>query len=184
MVRNKEANRKAEQDEVAQRPTKAQCEGPNASSSTEVEGGWELEYEQLKAFWACFPLLATPLVSDKVQTGTHGNLMPEGDRAEAADAKDTGMKDDDSHTRKHFIKAVRNSIDEQVKVDAKRRRCHQAEFDPRNSMEDHIKPNREIKVEVLKHDLQGNRIRKTGIASDRQHHQCREAPMMEPDRMW
>ena len=56
--------------------------------------------------------------------------MPEGERAEAAEAKDNGMKDNDSHTRKHFVKPLRNSIDEQVKADAKRRGCHNAELDP------------------------------------------------------
>ena len=131
-----------------QRPTKAQCE--------EVDGGWKLEDEQLKVFWACFPLPTTSLGSDKVQTGTHGNLKPGGERDEAVEAKDNGMKGDDSHTRKHFIKALRTSIDDQGKVDAKRRRCRQAELDPRNSGEDHIKHNRDIKVEVLKQDLQGH----------------------------
>ena len=141
-VRSKEAKRKAQQDEVAQRPTKAQCE--------EVEGGWKLEDEQLKAYWACFPLPTTAMSSDK--TGA--------DSALAAEATSNGMQGETSHTRKQLLKALNTSINEQGKVDAKRRKCHQAAFDPNNSGEDHIKPNWDIKVEALNQDLQGNRIRK------------------------
>ena len=119
-----------------------------------------MEDEQLKAYRACYPLLTTPLELDEVRTGTHGNHMPGDGRAVAAEAKDSGMGVDESHARKHFIKVLRTSIDEQGKVDAKRRRCRKAELDPRNAGEDHIKPNRDIKVEALNQDLQGNRIRK------------------------
>ena len=88
------------------------------------------------------------------------------------------MKGGASHTRKQLLKALQISIEEQEKVDAKRRGCHQAELDPRSSGEDLIKANREIKVEALKQDLQVNKIRKGGAAGDRQRHQCREAAMM------
>ena len=44
-LREKEAKRKAEEDEVAQRPTKAQCEREERMAKV-----------QIKAFWACYPL--------------------------------------------------------------------------------------------------------------------------------
>ena len=44
-VKGKEAKRKAEEDETAQRPTKVQCEREERMAKV-----------QLKAFWTCFPL--------------------------------------------------------------------------------------------------------------------------------
>ena len=72
------------------------------------------------------------------------------------------MGKDEGNFRKHLLKVLRTSIEVQGKADAKRRKCLQAEFDPRNSREgeDHIKPNRGSKVEVLNRDLQGDRINK------------------------
>ena len=110
-VRGKDAKRKSEQDEDDKRSNKAHCED---------EGGWKLEDEQLKAYWACFPLLATPMVTERLQTGTHENQMQMEKRAEA------------SGSRKNLIKALRSSINEKVEVDAKRRKCRQAKLEPSN----------------------------------------------------
>ena len=122
--------RKFEQDEVAQRPTKAQCEGPTAISSTDV------------------------------QTGTFENLKQIGERTEAHEGKHAGTKGDASQTRKNFIKALRASISGKAEVDAKRRRCHQAELDLKNSGEDHPKLNRGCEVDANKYDLQSKTIHK------------------------
>ena len=134
-----------------------------------------------KTYQSILGLLPTPYYRSGVRqnaNGNPGNTKPRFVRVETAKATDNGMEGGASHTRKQLLKALKTSIDEQEKVDAKRRRCHQAELDPRNSGEDLIKPNREITVEALKQDLQVNKIRKGGAAGDRQHHQCREAPMM------
>ena len=108
-IRVKDAKRKVEQDGVAQRPTKAQCEREDRMAEV-----------QLEAYWACFPLQDTPIAPMMMQTGTHENQRQVEKQAEA-----TGSKKD-------FIKALRSSISEKVDVDAKRRKCHQAELDPMN----------------------------------------------------
>lgn len=59
-VRGDDAKRKAEQEEDAKRPTKAQCERPNATSlrRSKEAGSWEMSSS--RPLWACFPLAATP----------------------------------------------------------------------------------------------------------------------------
>ena len=48
-VRGKQAKRKAEEDEIAQRPNKAVCEREERMAEV-----------QLKAYWACYPLHPSP----------------------------------------------------------------------------------------------------------------------------
>ena len=91
---------------------------------------------QLRAYWACFPLLGTPNLTERMQTGTHEKLRQVGKQPEA-----TG-------SRKDFIKALKTSISGKVEVDAKRRMCHQAELDPTNSRKDQSVFNRDRKVEL------------------------------------
>ena len=121
--------------------------------------------EQLKAYWACFPLPTNPLESDKAKAGKHENHKQGDGRTVADEAKDSGTGEDESNTRKHLLKVLRTSIEVQGKADAKRRKCRQAEFDPKNSGEDQIKPNRDIKVEALNRDLQGIRINEWELQS-------------------
>ena len=79
-VREKEAKRKAEQDEVAQRPIKALCEGPAAASMNED------------------------------QIGTLGIRKPAVDRAEAEEGNLADKKGCASQARRNFVKAMRPSI--------------------------------------------------------------------------
>ena len=141
-VRGKDAKRKAEQDEVVQRPTKAQCEREDRMAEV-----------QLKAYWACFPLPDTPNVTERMPTGTHEHQRQVGKQAEA-----TG-------SRKDFNKALRTSIAEKVEVDAKRRKCHQAELDPTNSGKDQSVLNRDRKVELTEDDLHQAGIQKWELRS-------------------
>ena len=147
-LRKEEAKRKTEQDEVAQRPTNARC-----------EGGERMAEVQLKVCWACYPLHATPMEPDKAKTGTHPNHMQGDGRPVASEAKDSEMGKDESNTRKHLLKVLRTSIEVQGKADAKRRKCLQAMPDLKNSREggNHMKSNRDNKVEASKGDLQGYR---------------------------
>ena len=135
--RGKDAKRKAEQDEVAQRPTKAQCKREDRMAEV-----------QLKAYWACFPLLDTLKVTERMQTGTHENQRQAENQVEAAGS------------RKNFINALKSSISEKVEVDAKRRKCHQAKLETTKQGKDQSVLNRDRKVEFTEGDLHYTGIQK------------------------
>ena len=90
-VRGKQAKRKAEEDEVAQRPNKAACEREERMASV-----------QLKAYWACYPLQPIPPCN-----GSSG-----GGANRTGQAKEDAPKKQGSVDRKQLLNTLRSSIDE------------------------------------------------------------------------
>ena len=148
-IRDKQAKRKVEIEASTHRPNKALCEREERMANV-----------QLKVYWACFPLTASPTVLESCEarrdiTGQADIVAP----------RKQGCND-----RKQLLETLRSSIKDKGQAEAKRRNVY-APLKLRAKSETGKDPedlNRGSKVEVGNDDLQRREFNKRGNATKHQ----------------
>ena len=112
-VRDKQANRKAEEEASTHKPSKAACDREERIAEV-----------QLKAYWACFPLHTS---TADVECSSGARNLP--GRTEAAAPKDQSNKG-----RKQLLATLRSNIIEKGQAGAKQRKIEELPKLHRNSI--------------------------------------------------